>query len=448
MAPIPPSRGTRRTGASRGDGAALGTVGGPTAREVDAGGTGTASRGAETELVEAPADGTATGAGTGTAPSPDAASGASAPAGPATTSRELPEGTGGDPSSRVAEAELRRPWPFTRAAPTNGAPWTRMLFIGVICFALWLLLDAPSLQRSAIVSPLGTRRTVSLDVVGPIAALSRGLGLSHVVGWTDDVLGRTPGGGPTLAKRLHPLPPGRRTATPGTGPAGPPAPTVPPLNLHPTAADPLRVLVIGDSIGIDLGQPLVADLSATGVANATLDGQIDTGLSRPDYFNWPAELAIDLANDRPQLVVVMMGANDPQSLVGPDGSTPYGAPGWTSEYGQRVGTLIGEAKTAGAHVVWVGMPPMARPDLNSGMQLLNSVVESQIATDPDATFVSSVGVLGDGNGNFAAYLPDSSGAEVNVRTPDGIHLAPGGGERLSQAVLAALRTKLHIDLPG
>ena len=82
---------------------------------------------------------------------------------------------------------------------TPGIPWTRMLLIGVICFAVWTLLDAPSLQRSAELSPLGTRRTVSLDVVGPIAALSRGLGLSHVVGWTDELFGRTPGGGPTLA---------------------------------------------------------------------------------------------------------------------------------------------------------------------------------------------------------------------------------------------------------
>lgn len=341
---------------------------------------------------------------------------------------------------------------FPLAAPPDGIRWTRMLFIGVVCFAVWLLLDAPSLQRSATISPLGARRTVSLDVVGPIAALSRGLGLSHLVGWTDQALGRTPGGGPTLAKRLHPLPPARGGGhgTQPAGPNGPPGPTdaLPPLNLHPTAADPLRVLVIGDSIGIDLGQPLVADLSATGVATASLDGKIDTGLSRPDYFNWPVELGVDLANDRPQLVVVMMGANDPQSIVGPDGSTGYGSPGWTAAYGRRVRALMDEAKAAGAHVLWVGMPPMARPDLNAGMQVLNSVVEAQAAADPGATYLASTEVLSDGNGNFTAYLPDTSGAEVNIRTPDGIHLSPSGGERLSQAVLASLRTQLHIDLPA
>ena len=329
-------------------------------------------------------------------------------------------------------------------------PWTRMLFIGLVCFGVWLLLDAPSLQRSAIVSPLGARRTVSLDIVGPIAALSRALGLSHVVGWTDEALGRTPGGGPSLATAV----PGRRPPS-GPRPGPSPAPgatttttTLPALDQAPTAAAPLRVLVIGDSIGLDLGQPLVSDLAATGVATATLDGRVDTGLSRPDYFDWAAELRVDMANDQPQLVVVMMGANDPQSLMGAGSSIPYGSPAWNAAYGQRVGALIDQANAAGAHVLWVGMPPMAGDQLNGQMKVLNGIVASQVAARPDkASYVASDAVLADAQGNFTAYLPNSSGAEVNIRTPDGIHLSPGGGERLSQAVIDSMRTKLHIALP-
>ncbi|HEV3282226.1 MAG TPA: DUF459 domain-containing protein [Acidimicrobiales bacterium] len=399
-----------------------------------------------------------------TSPSPDAGAARSPTLAKAPPAHGAAGEAGTDVADDAAEAggadavpgadPATRRWP--QAAPPDGIPRSRMLFIGVICFAVWLLLDAPSLQRSAVTSPLGTRRTVSLDVVGPIAALSRGLGLSHLVSWADEALGRTPGGGPALAKRLHPALPlagvGHTAHGPRpTGPPGTPTSTIPALDQHPTAANPLRVLVMGDSIGIDLGQPLVADLSATGVATATLDGRIDTGLSRPDYFNWPAELGVDLANDRPRLVVVMMGANDPQSLVGAngEGTTAYGAPGWSAGYGQRVSGLIGEANAAGAHVLWVGMPPMARSDLNAGMQVLNSVVEAQVGTDPaGATFLASSAVLGDAQGNYTAYLPNSSGAEVNIRTPDGTHLSPDGGERLSQAVLTAMRSQLHIDLPG
>ncbi len=271
-----------------------------------------------------------------------------------------------------------------------------------------------------------------------------------MVGWADEAAGRTPGGGPTLSVAAQPVKPKRPTRTSGSaGPTTTTSTTLPPLATNPTAADPLRVLVVGDSIGLDLGQPLVNDLANTGVVTPTLDGRVDTGLSRPDYFNWPAELQVDLANSRPQLVVAMIGANDPQSLV--DGSTviPYGSPAWNVAYGQRVGAFIDEANAAGAHVLWVGMPPMAGSQLNSEMQVINGVVQAQVASRPKgASYLSSTGVLGNPQGNFTAYLADSSGAEINVRTPDGIHLAPGGGELLSQAVLASMRSTLHIDLPA
>ena len=64
------------------------------------------------------------------------------------------------------------------------APWTRVLALGAGAFALWFLLFAPTLQHNAQVSPVGTRRTASLDLVGPVAALSRGLQLSHLVSAT------------------------------------------------------------------------------------------------------------------------------------------------------------------------------------------------------------------------------------------------------------------------
>lgn len=334
-------------------------------------------------------------------------------------------------------------------------PWTRVLYIGLICFAVWLVLDAPSLQKSAQSSPLGTRRTVSLDVTGPIAALSRGLGLSHIVGWTDEILGRSPGGGPSLAVVTPPKTRKTKTPTAITSPITPtpstaPTPTtLPTLPPHPTAANPLQVVVVGDSIGIDLGQPLTNDLIGTGVVAATLDGKIDTGLARPDYFNWPAELQADLAIHHPQLVVVMIGANDPQSMVVDGTAVAYGTAAWNTDYSDRVGAFMDIATSAGAHVLWVGMPPMAGSQLDAQMDQLNSLVQAQATVRPSGvTFLSTRTVLGTSQGGYTAYLTNASGSEVNIRTPDGIHLTPDGGEVLSQAVMNAMRSMLKIGLPG
>ncbi len=167
-----------------------------------------------------------------------------------------------------------------------------------------------------------------------------------------------------------------------------------------------------------------------------LDGRVDTGLSRPDYFNWPAELQIDITNQHPNLVVVMIGANDPQSLVDSSGAIALRA----RRIGRRTtddGLLafIDEANAGGAHVLWVGMPPMANPLLNAELDQINGIVQAQVAKVPGkAAYLSSIPVLGDAHGNFTAYLTTPSGV-INVRTTDGIHLAPGGAERLSQAVI-------------
>jgi len=336
---------------------------------------------------------------------------------------------------------------FWERLPFRGVPWTRALVVGLVCFGLWFVLDAPSLQRSAQESPLGTRRTVSLDMVGPVAALSRTVGLSSVVGGTDRALGRTPGGGPSLAIPIRRPPP---TTTPTTVTGTTTTTTLPPLNNHPTPATPLKVLIVGDSVGLDLGQPLVNALAGYGDVTTYLDGRIDTGLSRPDYFNWPAELQIDLSNQRPNLVVVMIGANDPQGLVTPNGSLQYGQPGWDEAYSARVAAFIAEANAAGAHVLWVGMPPMQDPVLDAKLHHLDSLVQAQVAaTHGRAAHLSSVPSLGNPHGGFAAFLPNAAGAEINVRTPDGIHLSPGGGARLAAAVAAAMQSRLHIFLvPG
>lgn len=339
---------------------------------------------------------------------------------------------------------------FWERLPFPGVPWWRVLTIGIVCFGLWFLLDAPSLQHSAQVSPLGSRRMVSLDVVGPMAALSRTLGLSSVVRSADRVLGRTPGGGPALAVPTR-KPKPKPKPIPVTGITSPTSTTLPPLDYHPTPATPLKVLIVGDSVGLDLGQPLVNRFASYGDVTTYLDGRIDTGLSRPDYFNWPAELQIDLTNQQPNLVVVMIGANDPQGLVTPDGSLRFGQPGWDAAYSARVAAFMAEANGVGAHVLWVGMPPMQDPGLDAALMHLNDLVQIQVAQvkDHGASYLSSTPSLGDMKGAFAAFLPDTSGAEVNVRTPDGIHLTPGGGARLATAVAGAMQTQLHVHLvPG
>jgi uncharacterized protein len=364
-----------------------------------------------------------------------------------------------------ATPSTERPGTGTAGDDRLRTPWQRVLKICVAAFLLWLLLFAPTLQHNAKVSPVGTRRTVALDILGPIAATSRALQLSRIVSETDALTGRTgnqPGNGSVTVigpRHGHGTPPkkpggghGGHGGTGGHGaPPGGTGGTAPPTTAagitNPTAAHPLRVLILGDSLGIDMGGPLQNDLANTGVAQATLDARESTGLTRPDYFNWPAELQTDLGTARPQVVVIMIGANDPQDFPGPP-DVPYSSPQWNVIYAGRVAAFMHLAQSGGATVLWVGMPPMQRPQLSSEMADINAIDQRQAALSaPPVHFISSWTLLGTPQGAYAPFITNGSGQVVNVRTPDGIHLTPAGGEVLSQAVLNYLRGPLHIDLP-
>lgn len=336
--------------------------------------------------------------------------------------------------------------------------WKRALAAGLICFCVWTLLDAPTLMNSAVGSTLGARRTVAMDILRPIAWLSRETGLSHVVGAADRLLGRS-GSGAVLISSGPPG--GSHTSIPPT--------TVPPTTIvttpqgkkvtkrvvladgfppfpHLTARAPLRVLIVGDSVGTDLGQyALVDDLGRTGVVSATLDGHIATGLTRPDYFNWPEELHNDLVSEHPQLVIVCIGANDAQNTIVNGRVLVYGTQAWDNMYSSRIGAFIAEATSTGSRVLWVGMPPMASSQLNAQMQHLDYLYQTQVSRHIGAEFLSSVPALGGRGGIYTAFKT-VQGSSALIRTDDGIHLEGAGAELLSKAVISDMDKVYNLHL--
>jgi hypothetical protein len=322
------------------------------------------------------------------------------------------------------------------------------LAIGFICFALWLLLDVHSLQRSAESSPLGARRSAALTVLRPIGWIGDVTGVAYLGDLAKDALGR-PAGGPVV-KSTPPVPiAAPRARPPAPAPSAPApqtaAPTLPPLP-YPTAANPLRILVVGDSIGEDFGQSLVTKLSATGVVQATLDGKINTGLARPDYFDWPGELQTDVSRFHPDVVVAMMGANDNQSFLVGDRVVQFGTPEWVSVYNQRVATMMNEVTAQGGRMLWVGMPVMPSGGFSDQMQLLNSIVQGQTLVHPGVSYVDSWHLFVDSGGRYSAYLPDASGGQQQVREPDGVHLARPGSDRLADWAISSFQSDFGVRL--
>jgi len=225
---------------------------------------------------------------------------------------------------------------------------------------------------------------------------------------------------------------------------GPPPPPLP----QPTRAHPLTILEVGDSLGIDLGWGLDAVFGSDRFVRVIADAVGDTGLARPDYYDWPAHLSQELSEYHPGAVVVMLGGNDAQAFVDGGRTVVFGTSLWHTVYSERVGNFMNEATAAGAHVFWVGMPIMGSPGFSSEMALENEVYSQQAALRSGVSYFSSWGVFTNSAGQYAQYLPDPSGQLVMVRDSDGVHLTYAGADRLANAMLPPMGGAFGVKLFG
>ncbi len=82
----------------------------------------------------------------------------------------------------------------------------------------------------------------------------------------------------------------------------------------PSAADPAELYVAGDSDAGTFGPYLDKLMKQTGMVSTTLDYKVSSGLSRPDFFDWPSYFAQQIPAVNPDIVVVTFGGNDAQGL--------------------------------------------------------------------------------------------------------------------------------------
>ena len=222
---------------------------------------------------------------------------------------------------------------------------------------------------------------------------------------------------------------------------------LPPPLAQPTAARPLGILEIGDSLGEDLGFGLEGVLGRDPRVVLHTEAVGDTGLANVAYYNWPATFERELRTFHPGLVVVFIGGNDAQGFD--VGSRPalFGTPFWRAAYAARVRTMMAEATAAGAHVLWVGMPVMGPgTGLSPDMAKLDAIYASVARSFPLVRYLSTWRLLETSSGQFATSLPNGSGQLVTVRDPDGVHLTGAGGDLAARAVVGAVRADWHVRL--
>lgn len=328
-------------------------------------------------------------------------------------------------------------------------PWRAVATL-VVALVVGALLNAEPLQRTASLQEAGWQRDVALAVMDPLVEASRTLHLTAPRRWLDRLV-HAEGGAPSPSPSVSPSPPSvSPSVSPSPSPSVPPSPSAEPTQTESpsptpsatrhvaTAADLAVLLVTGDSLTEALGPALVNLTLATGVVEPDHETRYSSGLTRPDFYDWPSGMRARLAGTPTDIVVFMIGANDAQPIQIGDGWEPYGTPAWFDEYRRRADDMAAALSNGARTVYWVGQPIARSESYRARMVALNDIHEAAAAGFDNVRFVSSWELFLDADGGYSEYLPDAGGALVRVRRSDGIHLTPTGGAWLAEEVLRVI----------
>ena len=217
----------------------------------------------------------------------------------------------------------------------------------------------------------------------------------------------------------------------------------------PTAADPAKVFIVGDSDAGTFGPYLEELLDGTQIVNTELNYKVSSGLARPDFFDWPAELRETLPEADPDIVVVTFGGNDAQGLAVVDGEFIIGDPvaneaEWTEEYTSRAGEVMDLLLEDGRTVIWVGIPNDDNPEVTERMAIQDQAAKAAAAARPEVIFIDTWTRFSGRDGGWAEFVIDPRDGEgKDVRAGDGFHLNTTGAEILALDIAQAVRDALR-----
>lgn len=291
-------------------------------------------------------------------------------------------------------------------------------------------LNADSLVASIEGQSFGTSRSVGLALARPVRTVSHWTGLNLPRKLIDSIA--NPPHRSLAASKRRSVPVG--TAPPLSTPAEPTTTTIPPRRV-PTAQQPLKVWLAGDSLMGTIAESFTDKAGSNPLLSTSADFRVGTGLARPDVYDWPAAINGQMASANPDVVILVFGANDDQDMEVAGHRFSLQTDAWQQEYARRVNAVMSATADGVRQVIWLGLPAVRRPRLNQTKDYINSIVKTAAASHPNVTFVD-MGPLIDGAGNsFTTYLNNASGQPVTVRESDGVHITFAGAGLVTPTLL-------------
>ena len=204
-------------------------------------------------------------------------------------------------------------------------------------------------------------------------------------------------------------------------------------------AEVSRVMVIGDAIGGGLGAGLVRLTQDAGRFEVSIRFNEESGLVRPDVYDWSETLPKIFATNSYDVMVVLMGSNDRQLIRTANERLAFGTPAWIDVYKTRLNGFLDGLTASGARVYWISIPPMADAGYDKDLQMISSLQRQQVEAR-GFTYLDFRQQFSNPDGSYTDTGPDETGTIRKLRGKDGVSFFKAGNNKLAQLVLQAIQS--------
>lgn len=211
---------------------------------------------------------------------------------------------------------------------------------------------------------------------------------------------------------------------------------------RPTAEDPLRVLMAGDSLMADVSHAIASAVQDGGRAVPRLAEEPSIPRDEATRDRWRQRLA----RFDPEVIIVLIGVWEAMA-TGTPGQYPLGSVEWERAYRERLlDPYVELLASRGAKVLWIGMPPVHDARRQRGFNAMNRAVRHSAEESADLTYVPGDRILARADGSWRAFLPGPQGNPQRVRRVDTTHLCPWGAVHLARPVLRFIDRQWDVPL--
>jgi hypothetical protein len=210
------------------------------------------------------------------------------------------------------------------------------------------------------------------------------------------------------------------------------------IGAKPEPRRPLRkLLVTGDSLSTPLDVQLARRLTSQGV-EVVRDPHLGTGISKSFTVDWGQLAAGQVRRERPDAVVVFIGANEGFPMPGAGGrEVECCGPEWAAAYATRVRQMADTYRRDGAaRVYWITLPVPRDPDRQKISRVVNAAIA--VAVAPWRSQVRVIDAVKTFTPDGYRDAMDVRGRRTIVREADGIHLNEAGAGLLADDVLVRI----------